>query len=327
MKAIIASILAVAMSVALASTQASAQTELRMAYTQNTSDTHHLAAERFRDRVAELTNGEITISLHPGGELGKDPDLLEGVRLGTIDIAEAGNPFFTRFEPALNAMDIPFLFQDNDHVYRVIDSETGDKLLASLEKHNMKGLVFMEIGFRNLTNNVRPVRTPDDVEGLKIRTTPNPAHVQAFEILGASPTPMPFPEVYLALETGAVDGQENPLRSIVAQRFYEVQDHLSMTEHAYTVSIVVMNKGKWEGLSPDQQAAIMQAAKEAQAYQREINADASKDAMKVIRDAGVQVVEDVDKAAFKAAVYEATKKSYVDAHGSEITDAIDAAAN
>jgi TRAP-type transport system periplasmic protein len=304
---------------------ASAQTTLRFAHTQPTADTHHAAALRFKERVEALTNGQVQVSVHPAGELGNDPAVLEGVRLGTVDIGITGNPFFTRFEPRLNALDLPYLFRDYQHAYRVIDGPIGQKLLDGLEKHRMKPLAFWEIGFRNVTNSRRAVRAPKDLEGLKIRTTPNPAHVQAFKIMGAIPTPMPFTEVYLALETGAVDGQENPITIIHSNRFHEVQKHLSMTRHAYTVSILVMNRAKFRGLSEAHQKAVLQAAGEARDLQRELNRKTENDALEAIRKAGVEVIEQVDTAPFQKAVLDPVKESYVKDHGPEIVDQILAA--
>ncbi len=314
---------AVALSAAGAE-RALAQTELRFAHTQPTSDTHHIATERFKELVEERTGGEVTVSIHPAGELGNDPTILEGARLGTVDIAQTGNPFYTRFEPKLNVLDLPFLFADYDHVYQTIDGEIGEQLLAELDKHGLKGLAFWEIGFRKLTNSKRAVSGPADVEGLKIRTTPNPAHVQAFELLGAIPTPMPFTEVYLALETGTVDGQENPLNIIRSNQFQEVQDHLSFTDHAYTVSIVSMNKGKFEQLTDEQQQIVVEAAREAATFQRKLNREQASSDLETIKAAGVEVVEEVDREAFKEIVYEPVKQTYVEKFGSEIVDQIEA---
>ena len=317
---------AIAVSVlAFGTSGAMAQTELKFAHTQPTSDTHHLATEFFAERVGEMTDGAIEISIHPAGELGNDPTVLEGVRLGTIDIGQTGNPFYTRFEPKLNVLDLPFLFGDYDHVYSVVDGEVGEELLAGLERHGMKGLAFWEIGFRKITNSVRPISTPDDLAGLKIRTTPNPAHVQAFEIWGANPTPMAFTEVYMALETGAVDGQENPVNIIRSNRFQEVQDYLSFTDHAYTVSIVSMNLSKFESLPEDHQEALLTAAKEAAVYQRELNRDQDDEGLADIQEAGVEVIEEVDRDAFREAVFGEVSATYVEEHGSDILDAIIAA--
>jgi tripartite ATP-independent transporter DctP family solute receptor len=306
-------------------TSASAQTTLRFAHTQPTSDTHHLAAERFAERVAELTDGQITIAIHPAGELGNDPGILEGVRLGTIDIGQTGNPFYTRFAPKLNVLDLPYLFESYDHVYRVVDGEVGEELLAELEQNRMKGLAFWEIGFRKITNSTRAIREPADLQGLNIRTTPNPAHVQAFGIWGASPTPMAFTEVYLALETGTVDGQENPLNIIRSNRFQEVQSHMSMTDHAYTVSIVSMNLARFNSLPEEHQEALLTAAREAATFQRQANRDQDDEALEDIRSAGVEVIEDVDRDAFRDMAFEPVAQAYISEHGSHLVDKINAA--
>lgn len=301
---------------------ASAQTTLRFAHTQPTGDTHHLAAVRMAELVAQATGGALRISIHPAGELGNDPAILEGVRLGTIDIGQTGNPFYTRFEPKLNALDIPFLFASHEHVYRVVDGEVGRGLLAELEKHRLKGLAFWEIGFRKITNSRRPIVTPADLQGLKIRTTPNPAHVEAFRLWGANPTPMAFTEVYLALETRAVDGQENPLNIIRSNRFHEVQRHLSFTDHAYTVSIVSMNLARFRALPEAQQKALVDAAREAAIYQRRLNREQEGQDLAAIKAAGVEVVERVDTEAFRRLALEPVKAAYVAQHGAALVDAI-----
>lgn len=302
-----------------------AETTLRFAHTQPTSDTHHVAAELFAERVAELTDGAITVVVHPAGELGNDPAILEGVRLGSIDIGQTGNPFYTRFAPKLNVLDLPYLFDSYEHVYRIVDGEVGESLLGELEQNRMKGLAFWEIGFRKITNSVRAIHTPADLAGLKIRTTPNPAHVQAFELWGAEPTPMAFTEVYLALETGTVDGQENPVNIIRSNRFQEVQSHMSLTDHAYTVSIVSMNLDKFRGLPEEHQEALVSAAREAAEFQRRLNREQDDEGLAEIAAAGVEIVEDVDREAFSAMVFDEVAQTYIAEHGSKLVDAIDAA--
>ncbi len=302
--------------------KARAATVLRFAHTQPTSDTHHLAALKFAELVKEGTDGAVEVTVHPAGELGNDPAVLEGVRLGTIDIGQTGNPFYTRFDPQLNVLDLPYLFESYDHVYKVVDGDIGKQLLGTLEANRMKGLVFWEIGFRKVTNSKRQVLVPADLEGLKIRTTPNPAHVQAFKIWGAIPTPMAFTEVYLALETGTVDGQENPLNIIRSNRFQEVQKYLSYTNHAYTVSIVSMNLNKFKSLPADQQAVILKAAHEAAVYQRKLNRDQEGQDLATIEQAGVKVTQDIDRQKFKSMVFDPCKEAYVKQFGAETVDAI-----
>ena len=197
----------------------------RFAHTIGFGDAQTLAAEEFAKKVAQKTGNAVQIDLFPAGQLGNDPKVMEGVKLGTIDMGMTGNPFFTSFSPELNVFDLPYLFRDFDHVYKVLDGPIGAEMRLHLEKHGFKVLGGLEIGFRNVTNNKRPIKTPDDLKGLKLRTTPNPAHLQAFRLLGADPVPMPFTEVYLALKTGAVDGQENPIAHIYASKFHEVQKY------------------------------------------------------------------------------------------------------
>lgn len=306
---------------------ANAAETLRFAHYAHPGDTAYAAAEFFKERAEELTNGEIEISLHPAGELGNSPTMLQGARLGTIDLVLTGNPYFTAFAPQVNLLDLPFLFQSADHAYAVMDGEVGEELMNSINQANLQGLAFWEIGFRNLTNNVRPVSTPADLEGLKLRTTPNPAHIKAFQILGANPAPMPFAEVYSALQTGTIDGQENPVNHIYASKLHEVQKHLSLTEHAYTAAPLVMNNARFNRLSAEHQQALKTAAKEAAAFERNLNAEEAAGSLQAMKDAGVEVVETPDVAAFRDAVAEETRAAYVEAFGDELLAKVDALAN
>lgn len=303
---------------------AAAATTLKFSHYGTLQDTVHAAAERFRDLVETGTGGEIEVEIHPNNELGNAPTVLQGIRLGTIDIGIVGNPYFTAFEPEMNVIDLPFLFDGPGHAYEVFDGEIGRAILDKLEQHGMKGLALWEIGFRNLTNNVRPIRTPGDLEGLKIRTTPNPAHIKAFELLGANPTPINFAELYMALQTGAVDGQENPAHHIYASRLHEVQKHLSLTGHAYTAAPLVMNLAKFNGLPEEQRNAIMEAALEAARFERAENASLNDEAIARMKEEGVEVVEDPDVAAFREIIADEVRKDYVAKHGSGMLDQIDA---
>jgi len=297
---------------------------LRFGHYSSTTDTPHMAAMKFKEIVESGSNGALEVSVHPAGELGNSKASLQGVRLGTIDITVTGNPYFTSFAPEMNATDLPFLFADEAHAYRVLDGEVGQELLDGLEKHGMKGLAMWEIGFRNVTNNVRAVHTPADMKGLKLRTTPNPAHVRAFEILGANPTPMPFSELYAALQTGTVDGQENPVVHIYNSRLHEVQKHLSLTKHAYTTSPLVMNLAKFNSLSAEHQELLLRAAHEAAELERRMNAELADESLEKMQAEGVQVVMEPDVDAFRALVADETRKMYADEHGTTLLEKIDA---
>jgi tripartite ATP-independent transporter DctP family solute receptor len=301
---------------------AGAQVKLRFAHTIAPEDSQHLAIVEFAKKVAEKTHNAIQVEVYPAGQLGNDPKVLEGIKLGTIDMGMTGNPFFSAFAPEMNVLDLPYLFRDYDHVYKVIDGPIGVEILRAVEKNGMKGLGTIEIGFRNLTNSRHPVKSPEDMKGLKIRTTPNPAHLQAFRLLGANPVPMPFTEVYLALKTGTVDGQENPITLIEAMKFYEAQKYLSMTNHAYTVSNVVMNLKKYEELKPEYQKALHEALHEAVVWQRRLDRELEGKALAKMKAAGLQVEDRPDVEAFRKIVADAVAEDYVKKFGREILDKI-----
>lgn len=292
----------IALAMTITATPAISATVIKLGHIQPPNHSIGIGAEEFAKLVEERTNGEVVVKVHPSGELGGSRQLAEGVRLGTVDIIVTGAPFWSRFEPMLNVLDLPYLFQSREHAHAVADSEIATELMDRLEKHGVKGLAFYEIGFRNVTNSVKPVETPDDLEGMKIRVSPNKAHTSAFQLWGANPVAMSFTEVYLALQTGAVDGQENPVHIIATGRLEEVQDHLTLTEHAYSNSIMAMNKRKFDRLTEEQQEILVDAARETGLTQRKINEETKAQYLQQLKDAGMNVVEDIDREAFKSVV-------------------------
>jgi len=307
------------------STSAPAATELRFGHGSSTTSYGHLSAVEFKKYVEEKSGGDLVINIYPANQLGKGKELLTGTRLGTIDMTMAGNPWMTGFNPVQNVLDIPFIFDDHAHVYRVLDGEVGKKLFASMEKHDLKGIAFWEIGFRNVINSKRPIASVPDLKGLKIRTTGNKAHIQAFKLLGANPQPMPFGEVYLALQTGVVDGTEHPVNEIYAMKFHEVTDHLSLTRHAYTAMVVSMNLNRWKSLTPEQQKIIMDGAAAATRFQRDLLKKENAKRLRLLKESGMKVVEDIDRKPLREMVYDKVKASYESEHGTELTSAIVAA--
>ena len=190
----------------------------------------------------------------------------------------------------------------------------------------MPSLAFWDVGFRAFSNSKHPVNTPEDIKGLKVRTNQNPMYIQAFSLLGGNPVPMPLSELYTALETRAVDAQEHPIGIFWSAKLYEVQKHLSLTNHGYTPLIVVMNKAKFDGLAPELQNALLEAAKEAGQFQRDLNVKNEKDIVEKLGKAGVQVIEKVDNAPFKAIIEADVRKSFIEKHGEELVKQIDALA-
>lgn len=305
---------------------ANAATTLRFGYEAPRSDTQHEAAKKFNELLKEKTKGEIKLSLFPDSTLGNAQTMISAVRGGTIDLEMSGSPNFSGLVPKLNVIDIPFIFQNREHAYAMLDGEIGQGLLKELEAQGLKGLAFWEVGFRSFTNSKHPVKTPDDIKGLKVRTNQNPMYIQAFSILGANPVPMPLSELYTALETRAVDAQEHPVGIVWSAKLYEVQKHLSLTNHGYTPLIVVMNKAKFDGLSPALQSAILEAAKEAGAYQRKLNLDNEKGIIEKMQKAGIQVIETVDTKPFKAAIESEVRKAFIEKNGDDLVKQIDALA-
>ena len=297
---------------------------LRFGHAHTTADSQHLAALDFAKRVKERTQGAIEIQVFANSMLGNDSTMIAGVRGGTIDIETSGNPFFTGIVPKLNALDLPYQFDNVQQVARVLDGSLGRSLLNDLEAHQMKGLAFWEVGYRSLANNRRPVLKADDIKGLKIRTTPNPAHIKAFQLLGAAPQPMPFSEVYSALETKAIDGHENPPTLMLSSKMYEVQKHLSLTKHAYTALILIMNKARFQSLKPEYQQILLEEASHAAVLQRKLNAEGEAAALTELRKQGMQIVEQPDIESIRSIVKAETRKIYIEKNGDELLKAIDA---
>ncbi len=303
-----------------------AETTFRFGYEAPRSDSQHIAAKKFNELLQQKSNKGLKLSLFPDSTLGNAQTAISGVRGGTIDLAMSSSSNFTGLASELNVIDIPFIFKDRSHAYQVLDGEIGQTLLAKLEAHGLKGLAFWEVGFRGFTNSKHPVTKPEDIKGLKVRTNQNPMYIKAFSILGANPVPMPLSELYTALETKAVDAQEHPIGIVWSAKLYEVQKYFSPTNHGYTPLIVVMNKAKFDTLSAEQQKAISEAAIEAGKYQRQLNLDNEQGIIEKMKKAGVEFVEKLDTAPFKAAVESETRKAFIEKNGDSLIKQIDALA-
>ncbi|MGL4323066.1 MAG: TRAP transporter substrate-binding protein [Beijerinckiaceae bacterium] len=303
--------------------KASAQaTVMRFGHPHPISDSWHVAALAFAEKLKARTGGKLDVQVFPNGALGSDPQMIGAVRGGTLDMTLTGNPFFTGMAPKLNVLDLPFLFNTRGHVAKVLDGAIGDGLRKELEASNLKALATWEVGWRNLTNSRRPVANAADLKGLKIRTTPNPAHVKAFQLLGAVPTPMPFTELFNALEQKTVDGQENPVTLILNAKFFEVQKHVSLTRHAFTSAPLVMNRDKFAALAPDLQSVLTATATEMAAAQRKMNEDAEASSLDALKKNGMAAVENPDRDSFSKIVTEPVRKEFVEKYGADVLDAI-----
>jgi TRAP-type transport system periplasmic protein len=297
---------------------------LRFASEAPRTDSQSIAAERLSELLKTKTNGALDLKIFADSSLGNAQAAISGVRGGTIDIAVSGSANFGGLAPLLGVLDIPFMFKDTAHAYRVLDGKVGQEMLDKLDAFGMKGLAFWDNGWRELTNSKHPVKTPADVKGLKIRTTSSPAHIEAFKLLGANPVPMPLGELYTALEMKAVDAQEHPLGVLWSAKLYEVQKYLSLTNHAYSPLILAMNKSKFDALPPAQQKALIESAREAGQYQRKLNNDNMAKIIADLKKAGMQVVEQVDGGPFLAMTKPGRDTFVAKFGGADVIKAIDA---
>ena len=301
-----------------------AKFNLKLGHAVNTTDGQHAAAVKMAELVKQRTNGDVEITIYPANQLGNDAAMINGVRGGTIDIVSSGASNYNGIVANTAAMELPFVFRSAQHAYTVLDGPVGTGVLNELAPHGLKGLAYWENGWRAFTNNKRPVRTPDDLKGLKIRSTPNPYHIQAFKLLGMNPSPMPIAELYTALETGTFDAQEHPINVTWSSKFYEVQKHLTVSNHIYSPLVVAMNKAKFDSLPANYQQIVVDAAREAAKYQRELNAQNAGKVVAELKKAGMQVVENVDMAPFQKIVSESIAKTFAEKNGPALLQAIEA---
>jgi len=318
-------ILGTATAVALALAGA-AQAQQKIIVGTTTSATSHFGVgiEAFFDKLEELSDGAFTGEQAPAGQLGGERDLIEGLQIGSVDMAVVSTGALGNFVPEVYAFDLPFLFRDYDHARNVLDGEIGQELLAKVDENNLVGLAWGENGFRHVTNNAHPVNTPADLDGLKLRTMENRVHMAAFTGMGASPTPMAFPEVFGALQQGVVDGQENPVTVISASKFWEVQKYASLTGHVYSPAIFLASPILFDGLTDEQKGWFYEAAKVGVAANRaEVNR-LEDTGVALMRENGMEVVTDIDKAPFAKLAEEASYSVYTDEYGDEMVERIKA---
>ena len=275
---------------------------LRLAHVVNEQDGFHLAAMKFEELVEERTAGKLDIELYPNATLGDERTLLEGMQIGTVDMGVITNGPVANFLEEMAVFELPFLFPSPEAAYEVLDGEIGQELLDRLSEVNLKGLAYAERGFRNLTNSERAVESPEDIDGLRIRVMENPVYVDTFRELGANAVPMAWTEALTAMQQGTIDGQENPVNVIHSFKLHETQDHMTLSRHTYAPALFVMGMPAWNKLPEAAQSVIEQAAQEAAEHERRVNAEMEAEQLTALREAGMQIVEEPDIAAFQQAV-------------------------
>lgn len=251
----------------------------------------YIGQKKFEEIVEEQTDGRYDIQVYHSAQLGDDIKATQDVRMGNLEMVCTSSSPLTGMSKELMVFDLPFLFASEEIADKVLDGPIGDKIGKTLEDKNLVNLAYFENGFRQLTNSKREVKTPDDVKGLKIRTMENPIHLAAWKAIGANPTPMPFSEVFTAMQQETIDGQENPIPTIYLQKFYEVQDYTSLTKHVYTPFLVLINKDLWESFSEEDQEIFINAVNEARDLERELNRQMNSDLVDELRNEGMTVTE------------------------------------
>ncbi len=224
--------------------------------------------EKFKEMVEKNSGGKIKVNIFPGGALGSDQANVSALQGGTLEMASMNSGIFASQVREFSVFDFPFMFASGQEADAVVDGAFGKKMHARLEEKGLVGLGFYELGFRHLTNGRRAINKVSEIEGLKLRVIPNPINVDWVKALGANPTPLPFPELYAALEQKAVDGQENPVATINGAKLFEVQKHLTLTGHQYNPQSVVMSKKFWDTLSAAEKKIVSDAAAESSKFQR-----------------------------------------------------------
>lgn len=255
-------------------------------------DTHQgRAVEMYAERVGEMSDGKLRVRTFPDGTLGPDMQMQSALIGGSQEMMVGSTATLVGIAPEFAVWDLPFLFNNEAEADAILDGPIGQEVLDTLPDKGLVGLVYYENGFRNLTNSRRPIATLQDLAGLKLRVMQNPVFLDAFAAMQANPVPLPFSELFTALETGAVDGQENPVNTIETSKFYEVQKYLTLTRHVYSPWIVLASKQWWDQLSGDEQKILMDAAVESRDFQRKDSREQTAKALEALKEHGMEVVE------------------------------------
>ncbi|MDX3978573.1 TRAP transporter substrate-binding protein [Shinella sp.] len=295
----------------LCASHASAQ-ELQLSHNAASGNPKDVASQKFAELVEQKTNGRLKVSVGGSAQFGDDAETITNMRLGTIAFSANSQGTTSAVVPEIALLGLPFLFQDLKQAETVMDGPAGDKIAAAAEAQGLIVLSWWNNGIRQTSNSKRPIVVPGDLAGLKIRTPPDTMTVDIFTALGASPTPMAFSELYIALQQGVVDGQENPLINIHSSKLYEVQPYISNTNHKYEATPFLASKIVFDGLSPEDQQIVRDAAKEAGALNRQMVHDQTESLRGELEAAGVKFNE-IDPAPFVAAtqsVYDKWRAQY-----------------
>lgn len=265
---------------------------IRIAHLVPEEQSSHVAAVTFKEKLEKESNGRLKVEIYPNGSLfGSDREAIEAVQLGNVEMTIPAVAPLASFNKKFMVFDLPFIFDDNEAAYKALDGELGQGLLKDLEKNSLKGLVFAENGFRNMSNHKGPITSPADLKGLKFRTLENPVHTDTFKAFGANASPFSFGELYTALQQGTYDAMESPISLYYTNKFYEVQEYLTLTRHVYAATILLMNNDFYNKLPEDLQELVVKTSEEYRTEQREIAQQQDVEFLEKLKEKGMKVNE------------------------------------
>ncbi|WP_428686719.1 TRAP transporter substrate-binding protein [Roseibium sp.] len=301
---ILKSLAATLLATAAFTTAASAACEVTL----KSSDTHPdgyptvEAVKEMGKLLQERTDGRICVEVFHSAQLGEEKDTIEQTKFGVIDLNRVSMGPFNNLVEETKVVSLPYVFKGVDHMHQVMDGPIGDEILAAFEPHGYVGLAFYDGGSRSFYNKVKPIKSIDDLAGMKVRVMQSDIFVDMMTALGANATPMPYGEVYSSIQTGVIDGAENNWPSFESSGHYEVAGYYTLDEHLIVPEVLVMSKVTWDKLSPEDQAAVRQAAKDSVPVMRDLWVAREKASEEKVRAAGVEIVTEIDKAPFMAAM-------------------------
>lgn len=302
--------------------QANETISLNIAHIGTNDDHHfHYGFDQFARILNEKSGDRFDVVIHKG-TMGGQRENIEQVQEGILDMTSSSLSVLGNFGGSVGVFDLPYLFANRDEAYRALDGDVGQEVAEGLMDSNLKLVSYWENGFRNVTNSRGPIKTPDDLEDLRIRVPESPEYVRTFEALGANPTTISFSELFTALQQGVIDAQENPYGNIWDANLYEVQDYLSVTQHVYAGNGVVINKDRFESFDEEVQQWVLEAAAEAGNLQRQYVADQEDELRANLEEEGMQINEVDDKNAFIEKAETAYEEQFYDDYGRDLIERI-----
>ncbi len=265
-------------------------TTLKLAHGLDQSHPVHLGMEFMAERLRGLSEGKMQIDIYPSEQLGTERQCLELLQIGSLAMTKVSSAVLEGFAPQFRVFGLPYIFRDDDHRFSVLEGSIGKELLVGLEPNRIRGLCFYDAGYRSFYSVSRPIRTPDDLSGLKIRVQESPMAIQMVNIMGGAATPVSWGELYTALQQGVVDGAENNPPSFFTSYHFEVARYFSLNQHTAVPDVLVISKHVWDHLTPQEQIWLQQATDESAQYQKEIWRNSTEASLSAVQDAGVEII-------------------------------------